>query len=82
MHQNSVSPFDHPKNIRFGRGKILFTGETGEAPNRWVLPGGGYTINKEAAEHAATWIHDYQRRSSEADEYFKEFKAKRRRGEL
>jgi len=57
----SIFSFDHEKDIRIGKGRIIYDPYGGIQAGKWrspgwVLPGGGRTANKQVAETWARWI--------------------------
>lgn len=46
----------HPKEIHFGRGRIVYHEYPRDGLPGWRLPGGGVTADVEVATHAARWI--------------------------
>ncbi len=46
----------HPKEIHFGRGRIVYDEYPRDGLPGWRLPGGGVTADVDVATHAARWI--------------------------
>lgn len=52
----NIASFYHPKNIKIGLGRIIWTPETYFTAAGWVLPGGRKTADEAEARHAAEYI--------------------------
>ena len=51
------NPYNHPKNITVGNGRVIWGQAIDGQPEGWVLPGGEHTTDEDRARAVAHAIH-------------------------